>query len=192
MPDRLLVLASASPRRADLLRQAGLSFEIHPSGIDETARPGEPAGDLAERLAREKAVAAAARLSPALVVAADTLVVVDGDILSKPRDSDEARTMLARLAGRVHAVITGLALRTLPEEELHTEQVVSRVEFTPLTPAQIDWYVATGEGADKAGAYALQGIGALMIRSVEGSYTNVIGLPLERLYPHLRRLKFLP
>jgi len=192
MPGRRLVLASASPRRADLLRQAGLSFEIRPSDIYETARPDEPAGDLAERLAREKAAAAAARPSPALVVAADTLVVVDGDILSKPRDPDESRAMLARLAGRAHAVITGLALRMLPEEEFHTEQVVSRVEFTPLTPAQIDWYVSTGEGADKAGAYALQGIGALMIRSVEGSYTNVIGLPLDRLYPHLRRLNLLP
>lgn len=192
MTGRRLVLASASPRRADLLRQAGLSFETRPSGIEETARPNEPAGDLAERLAREKAAAAAAHPSPALVIAADTLVVLGDDILAKPRDPDEARAMLSRLAGRIHEVITGLAIRTLPEEEYHTERVVSRVEFAPLTTAQIDWYVSTGEGADKAGAYALQGIGALIIRSVEGSYTNVIGLPLERLYPHLRRLHFLP
>lgn len=192
MPGRTLILASASPRRADLLRQAGLSFEVRPSHIDETARPGEPAGDQAERLARQKAIAAPIHPAPALIVAADTLVVLDGGIFSKPRDPGEARAMLVRLSGRVHEVITGLALRTMPEEEVRSERVVSRVEFEPLTQAQIEWYVSTGEGSDKAGAYALQGIGALLIRSVDGSYTNVIGLPLERLYPHLRRLGFLP
>ncbi len=192
MSARTIVLASASPRRATLLRQAGLTFSVRPSAIDETPRSGELPGQLAERLARDKALAAEPPPAPGLVIAADTIVVSDGRVLSKPRDSADARGMLTLLAGRMHEVITALALRAVPEGDCIVERAVSRVEFSPLTGGQIDWYVSTGEGADKAGAYALQGIGALLIRSIEGSYTNVIGLPLECLYPHLRRYGVLP
>jgi septum formation protein len=182
-----LVLASASPRRADLLRLIGLRFETRPTGVDETPHPGEPAPDLALRLAREKAAAAAASPGPSLVVAADTLVVLDGEVLNKPADKDEAARFLARLAGRTHEVMTGLAIRTHPEERLETELAVSRVTFAPMSREEIAWYAGSGEGLDKAGAYALQGIGSIFVRSVDGSYTNVIGLPMDRLYPYLRR-----
>jgi septum formation protein len=124
-------------------------------------------------------------------VAADTLVVLDGEVLGKPRDTAEAARFVARLAGRTHQVMTGLAVRTHPEETLETELAVSRVTFAPMSGAEIDWYAATGEGLDKAGAYALQGIGAVFVTAVEGSYTNVIGLPMERLYPHLLRFGLL-
>jgi nucleoside triphosphate pyrophosphatase len=186
------VLASASPRRADLLRLVGLSFVTAPANIDETPRPGEPPDVVAIRLAREKALALATPATPCLVVAADTLVVVAGEILGKPADAAEARRFVRRLAGRTHEVITGLAVRACPEESVATEGAISRVTFAPLSDEEIDWYVATGEGLDKAGGYALQGVGSLFITSVEGSYTNVIGLPLERLYPHLGRWGFLP
>ncbi|HEV8202046.1 MAG TPA: Maf family protein [Candidatus Polarisedimenticolia bacterium] len=184
---RRLILASASPRRADLLGMIGLEFATRPTGVDETPQPGEPAPDLALRLARTKVLAADASPGPSLVVAADTLVVLDGEVLNKPVDRDEAARFLARLAGRRHEVMTGLAVRTHPEEEVATDLTVSRVTFTPMSREEIAWYAASGEGLDKAGAYALQGIGSIFVAGVEGSYTNVIGLPMERLYPHLRR-----
>jgi len=187
-PPRSIVLASASPRRYDLLRSLGLSFSVRPASIAETPRPGEAAGDMAERLAREKAAGIQALPEPSLVLAADTVVALGGRLLGKPRDDREARDMLSRLAGATHEVITGYALRLTPENSLHSGRALSRVGFVPMSRAEIDWYVGTGEGRDKAGAYALQGIGALFISRVEGSYTNVIGLPLDQLYPHLRRL----
>jgi nucleoside triphosphate pyrophosphatase len=192
MPSRSILLVSASPRRADLLRHAGLEFTIRPSDVDETPLPHEAPGDLAERLARAKVVALPAVSVPALAIGADTVVAVAGTVLGKPRDRNEAREMLRRLSGRVHEVTTAMALRTLPEETITCERVVSRVTFVPLSEQEIDWYTDTGEGMDKAGAYALQGIGALFIESIAGSYTNVIGLPLERLYPHLRLHGLLP
>jgi septum formation protein len=174
------------------LRQVGLEFSVRPASVDETPHPNEIPADLAERLAQQKARALGSLPSPSLVIGADTIVVIDGRILSKPRDGEDARRMLTLLAGRTHEVITGIAVRALPEEACSSEHVVSRVSFACLTDGQIDWYISTGEGADKAGAYALQGIGGLLIHSIEGSYTNVIGLPLERLYLHLRRLGILP
>jgi len=192
MRSRTILLVSASPRRSDLLRLAGLKFAVRPVDIDETPRPGEPAGPLAERLARAKVLALAPAPAPALAIAADTVVAVGEAVLGKPRDPEDARRMLKLLAGRTHEVTTAVALRTLPEEEITCESTVSRVSFAPMSEEEIGWYVATGEGMDKAGAYALQGIGALFIESISGSYTNVIGLPLERLYPHLRRLELLP
>src|SRR5882672_1519040 len=192
MPSRSIVLVSASPRRADLLRRAGLEFTVRPSVVDETPFPGEAPGVLAERLALAKVLALPALSFPALAIGADTVVAVADAVLGKPKDRAEARQMLRRLSGRVHEVTTAMALRTMPEETIHCERAVSRVTFAPMSPEEIDWYVATGEGMDKAGAYALQGIGALFIESIAGSYTNVIGLPLERLYPHLRRLDLLP
>ena len=186
-PARRLVLASASPRRAELLRLLGVAFEIRPADVDEAPRPGEPPADLAERLAREKALATAATGGPALVVAADTVVVLDGALLGKPRDRAEAALFVGRLAGRTHEVMTGLAVRAIPEETLDSEVVRSRVTFAPMRREEIAWYAESGEGLDKAGAYALQGIGAVFVQGVEGSYTNVIGLPMERLYPSLVR-----
>jgi len=191
-PARALVLASASPRRAALLRMLGLIFETAPASIDETPRPGESPEGLARRLAREKALAVSPPAGAALIVAADTIVVIAGEILGKPLDDDESRRFVGRLAGRTHEVITAVALRACPEESIACEHAVSRVTFAPLSPAEIDWYVGTGEGRDKAGAYALQGVGALFITAVDGSYTNVIGLPLDRLYPHLVRWGLLP
>jgi len=191
-PARTLVLASASPRRADLLRMLGLAFTTAPASIDEAPRPGESPEEVALRLAREKALAVPQPAGRALIVAADTIVVIAGEILGKPRDDDESRRFVGRLAGRTHEVVTAVALRACPEESVDCEHAVSRVTFAPLSPAEIDWYTATGEGRDKAGAYALQGIGALFITAVEGSYTNVIGLPLDRLYPHFVRWGLLP
>jgi len=182
---RTLVLASASPRRAALLRMLGLEFTTHVTSIDETPGAGEAPADVAPRLARAKALAVPRPPSPALVIAADTIVVIDGAILNKPADEAEARRFVGRLAGATHEVITALAVRACPEESIACESAVSRVTFAPMTADEIAWYAGTGEGRDKAGAYALQGIGALFVAGIEGSYTNVIGLPLDRLYPHL-------
>ncbi len=184
---RAFLLASASPRRAELLASIGVPFHAAPVVIDETPQPGEEPGPLAERLAREKALAVPAPAGPAIILGADTLVVVDGAILGKPRDDEEARRFVRRLAGRTHEVVTAFALRACPEGSVAVESAVSRVTFAPMSEEEIAWYAATGEGRDKAGAYALQGIGSLFIPAVEGSYTNVIGLPLDRLYPHLVR-----
>jgi septum formation protein len=192
MSAREIVLASASPRRSSLLRAIGLTFAVTPALIDETAREDEAPGSMAERLARAKLNATPRLPSPSLAIAADTVVVADGKQFGKPHHEDDARRMLRQLAGRTHEVITAIAVRALPEDSLECESVVSRVTFAPMSEEEIAWYVRTGEGADKAGAYALQGIGALFVISIEGSYTNVIGLPLERLYPHLRRWGCLP
>ncbi len=126
------------------------------------------------------------------MIAADTVVAVGDTILGKPIDTDDATRMLRLLAGRTHEVTTALALRLVPEEDLMCESVTTRVTFVAMTDEETRWYAATGEGMDKAGAYALQGIGALFVESIEGSYTNVIGLPMERLHPHLRRHDLLP
>jgi septum formation protein len=187
MPSRTLILVSASPRRSDLLRLAGLAFTVQPADVDETPLPGEAPGDLALRLACAKARALPVPDRPALAIAADTVVAIDGTTLGKPCDPADARRMLGLLSGRTHQVITAIALRALPEETLVSESAESLVTFVPMSGEEIDWYAATGEGMDKAGAYALQGIGAFFIASIDGSYTNVIGLPLERLHPHLRR-----
>jgi septum formation protein len=190
--DRSLVLASASPRRADLLRGLGIAFIVLPAELDETRLDDEDPGAMTERLAQAKAAAALRPPAPSLVLAADTVVVVDGAVLGKPADRADAVRMLARLAGRTHEVITAIALRAVPEETVAVERALSRVTFAPMTEQEIRWYAGTGEGADKAGAYALQGIGALFVTAIEGSYTNVIGLPLDRLYPHLRRWGIIP
>ena len=192
MPARALILASASPRRAELLGMLGLAFTVRPADVDETPRPGESPAAVALRLARDKALALAPPAGPSLFVAADTLVVIDGRVLGKPQDDAEARAFLALLAGRTHEVITAVAVRACPEEAIETGAVTARVTFAPLTPEAIDWYAGTGEGRDKAGAYALQGKGALFIDRIDGSYTNVIGLPLEWIRPRLARWGLLP
>jgi septum formation protein len=171
-----LVLASASPRRRELLGQLGLSFEVSAADIDETPHPGEPAQAYVLRLAREKARAVATRHPAAWVLAADTTVALGDELLGKPRDAAEAREMLGRLSGRTHEVHTGVALAG-PSGE-HSTVVRTRVTFRPLSPGEIAWYAGTGEPLDKAGSYAVQGKGGFLVAAVEGSPTNVIGLPL--------------
>ena len=175
-----LVLASASPRRAELLRSVGLEFDILPADIDETVRPGESPADYVARLSVEKARVVAGQVGPdALVVAADTTVDVDGRILEKPLDEADARRMLALLSGRTHLVHTGVTSRGGSARlAAGTVVVETAVEFVALTPATVEWYIGTGEPFGKAGGYAIQGAGGALVRRVDGSVTNVIGLPL--------------
>jgi septum formation protein len=181
-----VVLASSSPRRREILIALGLAFDVRAADVDESLRDGESPFDAAERLAREKAEAAAVGAPEVLVVAADTLVVLDGAALGKPKDRGDARRMLAALAGGEHDVVTGVACA-------HGGRIVSgrettRVAFAPMSPAEIEAYAATGEPDDKAGAYALQGIGSLFVERVEGSPSNVVGLPVRLLYQLAREL----
>ena len=174
-----LVLASGSPRRRELLERLGLEPEVVPAEIDETPLSGESPPLHALRVAHEKAAAAAARRPRAAVIAADTIVVLDGEILGKPRHREEARAMLRRLSGRSHLVITAVTVRRGPREASHLEQ--ARVTFRPIGEALLGWYLATGEADDKAGAYAVQGRGALLVERVEGNVQAVVGLPLAPL-----------
>ena len=188
---RPLVLASASPRRRALLASAGLSFEVAPVEIDESARPGETPEVLTRRLAAEKARMGADVLAahPARVVlGADTLVVLDGAVLGKPRDAAQAISHLSRLAGRTHRVITAVALARTDAPALRELQVESTVTMRVADAAEIRAYVATGEPLDKAGAYAVQGEGRRFVAKIVGSETNVIGLPLEETLAALREL----
>ncbi|MGH9942591.1 MAG: Maf family protein [Pyrinomonadaceae bacterium] len=187
-----LVLASASPRRAEILRAVGWPFEVAPAEIDETVRPGERAEDYVERLAREKAEAVARTRLLGLTLGADTTVVVaGGEMLGKPRDADDARRMLGLLSGRWHEVLTGLALVRAEdaERQRRVTHARSRVHFREMTGAEIDWYVSTGEPTDKAGAYAIQGRGALFIDRIEGDYWNIVGLPVSLVYRLMKELQ---
>ncbi len=176
-----LILASASPRRRELLASLDLDFTVRPASVDETPNPGERPRDLVRRLAREKAEAGAR--NGEWTLAADTIVVIEGEVLGKPADRTEARAMLKRLQGRWHLVLTGVALRPPDGDTLHAVES-TRVLFAELTPEQIDWYAETGEPDDKAGAYAVQGLGALFVSEIDGNYSNVVGLPL----PTVRQL----
>jgi septum formation protein len=167
-----LVLASASPRRRELLGRLGLSFEVVPADVDETPEQGERPLALVRRLAATKAEA----VDGDTVLAADTIVEVDGEILGKPADEADARRMLRRLSARSHRVHTGVAVRA--GERLEVQSVTTIVTFVPLLPSAIDWYLATGEPFDKAGAYAIQGAGGVFVESIRGSVSNVVGLPL--------------
>ncbi|HEY3171895.1 MAG TPA: Maf family protein [Thermoanaerobaculia bacterium] len=180
-----LLLASSSPRRAEILTALGIPFEVTSAEIDEMLVPGESGSEAARRFAREKAAAAAARHPDVWVLAADTLVLLDGAILGKPRDDSDAAEMLRRLSGREHRVVTALRLTrgSGPGAEAVEE---SRVKIAPLGEDEIRWYVATGEPRDKAGAYAIQGLGARFVESVAGSFTNVMGLPARTVYRLLR------
>lgn len=171
-----LILASGSPRRRDFLTGLGLDFEVRVTDIDETPKAGEQPVDFVARLAREKARAAA--LPDSWVLAADTVVAVEGKILGKPGDEEEACAMLMRLSDRWHEVWTGFSLCREARGELYTKTVCTRVRFRALTPEICRAYVRTGEPLDKAGAYGIQGNGAFLVREISGSYTNVVGLPL--------------
>jgi septum formation protein len=181
-----LTLASASPRRAELLAAAGFDFDVHPVEVDETPLPGEDPAAYVSRLALLKAQRCQCDRVGELVLAADTTVVVDGQLLAKPVDEAEARRMLRLLAGREHQVLTGVALR-LGSRVLSAVEATG-VRFVALGEAEIDWYVASGEPAGKAGAYAVQGLAARFVDRIEGSYSNVVGLPVSRVYLMLREL----
>ena len=173
-----LVLASASPRRARLLAEAGYAFDVEPANVDERRLDGEAPAAYVERLAGAKARAVAPRHPRRVVVGADTIVVIDGLVLGKPADAAEAAAMLGRLAGRRHTVLTGVALVRGARSAGAVE--ATEVTFADLDADRIRWYVATGEPDDKAGAYAAQGIGSRFIERIEGSYANVVGLPIHR------------
>jgi len=176
-----LILASASPRRAELLRAAGIQFDVLPADIDESVFPDKSAEHHVRRLAEAKACAVLPRADGRPVLAADTVVVVTGEILGKPADEGDARRMLRLLSGRSHEVVTGVCL--VRHEDLSTSEVaVTTVEFAPLTEAEIDWYVASGEPRDKAGAYAIQGLASRFVTRIDGSYSNVVGLPVGVVY----------
>ena len=183
----MLILASASPRRRELLQFLGMDFQVLPSAYDEVvpARHGDPEA-LACQLAREKARDVARHHSGALVLGADTLVVLGDRVFGKPADREDAERMLLALSGRTHRVVTGVAL--VERDTERTFAVSTEVRFRRLHPVEVKAYVATGEPADKAGAYAIQGHGAFLIEEIRGDYTNVVGLPLTRLAMELRQL----
>ena len=174
-----VILASQSPRRRELLSLVGIAHDVQPADIDESYLTGEPPRDHAERLARGKAEVIAAREPDAVVIGSDTIVVVDGDVLGKPADENDAVRMLARLAGRSHTVVTAVAVAWRGETRSAVEEV--EVTFHPLSRAEIDAYIATREPMDKAGAYGIQGYGATIVARVDGDYFAVMGLPLQRL-----------
>lgn len=174
-----VVLASRSPRRVQLLAQLGITPQIIPADIDETPRSGESAVPYVERLARDKAKAVAARcdVTGVLILAADTTIDIDNDILGQPVDIDEARMMLRRLSGRTHRVHTAVAV--LDDSGIRSQVVTTLVTCVPITDDMLAWYLQTNEWQGKAGAYAIQGQGAVLVETIRGSYSNVVGLPLR-------------
>ena len=180
----MLILASHSPRRSELLKSAGIPFVAKAANVDETVRPGEGPEDYAKRVAQQKAMAIEAAPGK-IVLGADTVVVIDQEILGKPHDPDDAARMLELLAGRKHEVITAICLRR--GKEVKIDWGVTLVWFLPLTHEEIGDYVATGEPMDKAGAYAIQGLASKFVQRIDGSYSNVVGLPIEVVYKHLRK-----
>lgn len=176
-----LILASESPRRAALLRQIALDFEIAPSHVEELVLQGASPRETAEGLAMEKAQSVASQWGDGLVIGADTVVVLDGRILGKPDDAESARQMLRCLSGRQHQVITGIAVVDASTGLNRLDSVTTAVGFARLEEPLISRYVATGEPLDKAGGYAIQGFGALLVEGITGCYYNVVGLPLRRL-----------
>jgi septum formation protein len=195
-----IILASASPRRAELLRAAGIEFDVMPASTDETVHPGETPEAYVQRVAEAKATAVRQRANGRPVLAADTVVVVNEAILGKPVDRDDAKRMLRMLSGRGHQVLTGVTLLSGADpldprggsgkaRPALTRVETSTVEFAPLTQDEIDWYVATGEPDDKAGAYAIQGYASRFITRIDGSYSNVVGLPVALVYEMLNSLE---
>jgi septum formation protein len=179
----VLVLASQSPRRAEILRQAGIPFVVRAAAVDETALAGELPEHYVCRVAELKA--RAVECGPGeTILGADTTVVIDGEMLAKPADAADARRMLSRLADRRHEVLTGIAIRR--ESGVVNDWAATHVWFTSMTEGEIDAYVASGEPMDKAGAYAIQGLASKFVEKLEGCYFNVVGLPVAMVYKHLR------
>jgi septum formation protein len=184
-----LILASTSPRRAQILKEAGLTFSVLSSAVDETPLPEETPQQLVQRLADAKAELVAARtIGPAIVIAADTVVTLDGNILGKPKSTEDARHMLQQLSGRTHAVITGVSVIRLPDMERRQFVESTLVHFDQLLGEEILRYLATEEPYDKAGAYAIQGRAGRYIPRIEGCYFNVVGLPLSRVFTAIQEL----
>jgi septum formation protein len=181
-----LILASASPRRQELLRSVGLKFKIIPAHINENCLAGESPRQHVQRLAREKAMIIAKKYPEAWVLGADTIVVIDGIVLGKPENKTQARKMLRKLSGREHKVFTSFTIAHVAADIYRTKVVQSAVQFKTISPKEMEWYVASDEPYDKAGGYAVQGQGAYFIRSIRGSYTNVIGLPLCEVIEELK------
>jgi len=177
-----IILASASPRRAEILRTVGWPFEALPVDIDETRHHGESAIDYVQRLAREKATAAGARKPASIIIAADTTVTIDDHILEKPTDESDAVRMLQLLNNRWHRVLTGIAIINPETSRTIIAHEETEVKFAPMSDEEIDWYVKTGEPMDKAGAYAIQGLGSRFIEQITGDYFNVVGLPIRLVY----------
>jgi septum formation protein len=184
---RPIILASASPRRRELLTQIGITFTVHTADIDETPHPNENPVKYTLRLAEAKARAVLAHHPDAIIIGADTTVIIEGQILGKPRDDADAERMLTLLQDNRHQVTTGIAVLTSTETRIAAE--TTGVTFAPMDPATIRAYIATGEPTGKAGAYAIQGIAAQWIPRIEGDYSNVVGLPLARLATILNHLK---
>src|SRR6185436_6887839 len=183
-----LILASQSPRRAEILTSVGWPFEAIPADIDESRFESEDALGYVLRLAQTKAETVAARVASGRVLGADTVVVIDQEILGQPRDDDDARRMLSLLSGKWHEVVTGVALvRQAETLQTSVAHQTTRVRFAALTSKEIDWYVSTGEPQGKAGAYAIQGQGALFIQEIQGDYYNVVGLPVRIVYELLEK-----
>lgn len=184
-----IILASSSPRRRELLTQAGIPFTVMPGGVDEDKVKlfGTPS-QKAEQLARMKAEDVAKQVDKGIVLGADTIVVCDDEIFGKPADEAHARRMLERLSGRVHLVITGIALMNAETGEVKSGHEITKVTFAELTKDEIDAYLTTGEHLGKAGAYAIQGRAAVFVKSLNGCYSNVVGLPLQRLYRMLTQM----
>jgi septum formation protein len=184
-----LILASKSPRRAEMLTAVGWEFEAIAADIDEVRHESEDAISYVERLARTKAQAVAEKTSVAVVLGADTVVVINQEILGQPRDDDDARRMLRSLSGKWHEVLTGVALvRAGTASQVVVDHETTRVRFAELSRDEIDWYVSTGEPRGKAGAYAIQGKGGLFIKEIQGDYFNVVGLPVRLVFELSRRI----
>lgn len=186
--NEVIVLASASPRRAELLESAGISFQVVPGDVDEAPLPDELPADHVKRLSRDKALDVAGRTGGRFFIGADTVVVCDGEIMGKPKDGADAFRMLRKLSGIAHEVITGYTVYDKERNGFITDAVVTKVCFHPLRDSEIDAYIATGCPFDKAGAYAIQGGAAYMVEKIDGSYTNVVGLPLCEVVGTLRRM----
>ncbi len=191
-----LVLASGSPRRREMLRNLGVEIIVRPVEVDESPLGEEPPEPYVSRLARAKARAAAGSNPTTTageqetVLAADTIVALDGELLGKPRDPADARRMLEQLSGREHEVLTGVAVTCAARDFRRVEVERTRVRFAELSAAEIEWYVASGEPLDKAGSYGVQGLGALFVTGLDGNYSNVVGLPLPLVYRLLREAGF--
>ena len=180
-----IILASQSPRRKYLLEQAGLSFEVRPSKFDESTVPIELPNEYARKLAEAKALDIAQTAPNAWVIGADTIVLINSTILGKPNSVDEARSMLTQMSGQTHQVLTGYAIVHLANKKMHTDTVTTEVVFKSLSDQEIEWYINTHEPFDKAGAYAIQGLGTFLVRKINGSYTNVVGLPVCEVIEYL-------
>ena len=184
-----LILASASPRRSDILKAAGWKFEKQVADLDETELENENPADYVVRLAREKALAVAGKIENGLILGADTTVVIENEIIGKPKDLADAAEMLGKLSGRWHEVLTGVALvkKNGGKTEIQADLERTKVKFCPLSDSEINYLVERGEPLDKAGAYAVQGVAALFIERIEGDYWNVVGLPVQLVYKLARK-----